>query len=547
MLFNLCFISVFAQTKTYRLVINPTDSNAYNFLKNNKFKHNNLDSISLINELFKLKQKAINQNYLETSVDSIVFLLNNANAYFRCGEMYVFETSIIDSSNIFPKKYLQKLSMQLNSLAEIDNAQKLILQYFENNGYPFAKVSFAKTKLGKYKINSQIVVTANQLIRFNQVVLKGQARISNGFLKNYLGIAKGNIYNESVIANIDKRIDNLSFIKKTKPCEVEFLTDKADVYLYLENKKANSFSGILGIATSEQNNTIITGELNFNFQNLFKQGEQFSFYWKRLRALSQKLDVGFKIPFLFAQPLGADVGFMLEKTDTLYLNRKFDVGGYYYFMGLNSVKFFFQNRISDVLLKDESNRFTNSKINLYGTELFYENLNYKFNPSKGFSVLLNASVGNKSDNSTENKKNYSEFHAKVSFYVPIWKRFVYKFQNQSAAIRSQNNLADNQLLRIGGWRLLRGFDEESVLVSAYSVFSSEFRYLYERNSNFFVFFDYAAFKKNEIKNKAIGFGIGINFETKAGVFTLEYAVGKQNEMQINMRSSKIHFGIVNQF
>ena len=43
------------------------------------------------------------------------------------------------------------------------------------------------------------------------------------------------------------------------------------------------------------------------------------------------------------------------------------------------------------------------------------------------------------------------------------------------------------------------------------------------------------------------FGAGISFETKAGIFSLNYALGKQFSNPIDLRSGKIHFGIVNQF
>jgi hypothetical protein len=45
----------------------------------------------------------------------------------------------------------------------------------------------------------------------------------------------------------------------------------------------------------------------------------------------------------------------------------------------------------------------------------------------------------------------------------------------------------------------------------------------------------------------LGFGAGLTFETKAGIFGLSYAVGKQNSNPLDFRSSKIHFGYVNIF
>jgi len=44
-----------------------------------------------------------------------------------------------------------------------------------------------------------------------------------------------------------------------------------------------------------------------------------------------------------------------------------------------------------------------------------------------------------------------------------------------------------------------------------------------------------------------GTGLGLAFETKAGIFNLAWAVGKRNDTELNLRQSKIHFGFVNYF
>ena len=44
-----------------------------------------------------------------------------------------------------------------------------------------------------------------------------------------------------------------------------------------------------------------------------------------------------------------------------------------------------------------------------------------------------------------------------------------------------------------------------------------------------------------------GIGAGINFETKAGIFGLNYALGSQNNNPLSIKNAKIHFGYVNYF
>src|SRR5207253_9449628 len=107
------------------------------------------------------------------------------------------------------------------------------------------------------------------------------------------------------------------------------------------------------------------------------------------------------------------------------------------------------------------------------------------------------------------------------------------------------------LFQLGGYKLLRGFDEESIFASQYAVATLEYRYLLGRNSFLFCFTD-AGWAKNtsqssKYSNSYLGTGLGMAFETKAGIFNISYAVGKRDDTNFNMRQSKIHLGYVNYF
>jgi hemolysin activation/secretion protein len=99
--------------------------------------------------------------------------------------------------------------------------------------------------------------------------------------------------------------------------------------------------------------------------------------------------------------------------------------------------------------------------------------------------------------------------------------------------------------------LLRGFDEESQFASQYAVLTAEYRYLLGRNSYFFGFVDGGYTKNASLKSSPaynyIGTGLGMAFETKAGIFNLSWAVGKRSDSRFDFRQSKIHLGYVNYF
>jgi hemolysin activation/secretion protein len=109
------------------------------------------------------------------------------------------------------------------------------------------------------------------------------------------------------------------------------------------------------------------------------------------------------------------------------------------------------------------------------------------------------------------------------------------------------------MFQIGGYKILRGFDEESIYASSYAVLTAEYRFFIGLNSYFFGFGD-----GGWVNNKSygitaaqshtyIGSGIGMAFETKAGIFNISYAVGKRDDMPLNFRQAKIHFGLISLF
>ena len=48
---------------------------------------------------------------------------------------------------------------------------------------------------------------------------------------------------------------------------------------------------------------------------------------------------------------------------------------------------------------------------------------------------------------------------------------------------------------------------------------------------------------NYTKDRPVSLGAGINFETKAGIFNLSYAIGKQFGKGFDFRIGKIHAGL----
>src|SRR5205823_11828777 len=111
------------------------------------------------------------------------------------------------------------------------------------------------------------------------------------------------------------------------------------------------------------------------------------------------------------------------------------------------------------------------------------------------------------------KLNTYQVRAKLeaTHFFPVAKKSTLKTVINAGIFNSQN-IFRNELFRIGGYKLLRGFDEESIYATQYAVATCEYRYLLGLNSYLFTFID-AGWVKNKYQdintsNNFISTGLG---------------------------------------
>ena len=197
----------------------------------------------------------------------------------------------------------------------------------------------------------------------------------------------------------------------------------------------------------------------------------------------------------------------------------------------------------------------------YGATFHYEKLDYRLNPRKGFYFQGTGSTGNREirKNSEINPAVYESIDLKsvtyqgeilADYFISLGGRHVVNVGSNFAYIYNPN-LFVNELYRIGGLKSLRGFDEESIYASTFVIGKIEYRYLLEQNSFLFTFINAAWYENKSgdlnVTDTPLGFGAGIDFETRIGIMSFSYALGKQFDNPILFKDGKIHFGIVNYF
>jgi hypothetical protein len=288
------------------------------------------------------------------------------------------------------------------------------------------------------------------------------------------------------------------------------------------------------------------------------------------------LNLVFQKPYIFNSAFGVDFGFELYKKDSAYLNLTAKLGLQYVLSAKQSGRIALETFKTTLLTVDTATVIITKKlpdiidVSTTNVALEYEfnNTNYRLNPRSGNEYKIGISVGNKSikqNNTITQLKNpnfnYSSLYdtikqntyqlkikTSLAHYFAAGKQSVIKTVINAGWYESPNYFR-NELFQLGGYKLLRGFDEESIYANRYAVGTLEYRYLVGLNSYFNGFLDIAATNNRTINtsNSYIGAGIGLAFETKQGIINISFAAGKRNDLPFNFRESKIHLGFVSIF
>ena len=210
---------------------------------------------------------------------------------------------------------------------------KKILKNCENKGFPFASVSFDSIEINNQQFSASLSVDKNRFITIDSIIIKGSSAVAPVYLYNYIGIFPGDLYNETQIRRISSRLLELPFVKEAKQSQVLFLDKETKLYLFLENKKASQFDGVLGILPDENKSGKINfiGEVHLKLQNSLKRGEIIELNWKTLPAQTQDLKVHALYPFLFNTPFGIDGNLAIYKKDSTYIDVTKNLGIQYAF------------------------------------------------------------------------------------------------------------------------------------------------------------------------------------------------------------------------
>ncbi|KHJ38642.1 outer membrane protein assembly complex, YaeT protein [Pedobacter glucosidilyticus] len=557
-LWFLLFISVQlqAQEKAFQLKLSglPKEQQI-------RYTTNFADSLSTLTEVNSIINQLQFRGYFNATVKDYAWKNKELVVVLESGKPY--QAASLSNGNIQPQilsdiRFREKLFKdEFWDIKQISTIKSDLLTWYEGHGYPFAQVWLDSIIIQQEKISAKLFSLPGTKISIDTLRLVGSAKINPKYLHAYLGFKEGDAYDEAKISDIDRRLKDLPFAKQVKATEVIFSGDYAKINIFMDKENANQFDGVIGFLPDNATGKLqLTGDFKLKLQNAFKRGELLDFNYRGLPAQSQELNLSFNYPYVLNTQIGVFSNLSFFKRDSSFLNLNARLGFAYQYNADKSLGFFVESFTGNQVatnLNQTNSTAGNVRTIFYGLESNLQTLNNKIIPTKGYRIYLNFGAGKRNqqaDSLASTGRSQFKLMADFNYYLALSKRSNIYIHNQTALI-SGNNLFENEVFRIGGIKTFRGFDEQSLLANAYSIQTLEYRYFLEQRSFLNLFYEHAYLQSNinnqKLTDYPFSFGAGFTFQTKAGIVSLNYALGKQQNIPLDLQRGKIHFGIVSYF
>lgn len=526
-------VTVISQLEKHFLNNNQTDIRANSFLS---FLHEN--------------------GYIGATIDSLSQTNNKTVAFIYLGNKFSdrnIHTALLHDSIKTIMQFSHKADTFI-SIKKYLHSRKLLIEHFENNGYPFSQCYIIDTAN-----HLQINFNKNIEFRISDIHINGNAKIAKHYIYQQMGIKPDDIYSQKKIDEIGIRINKSGFLKLTSPPRVRFLSSgQAELAIHIKKKKANKADVMVGFNTKENNTgeqaTTLNGKIVLSLINPFHHGETLLLQWNRPNEASQELKCYGEYKYLFSSIFGGTISYLSSKRDSSYIVNAYSAGIPFYWNGGNYCKPYFSQELS-FTLNDKNIDINTKEYNkrMYGLSVQILSPSTISSFTSGNDYLLNTSVGTKTisyaiDSIVETEQ--IQINANYRRIQPVHFPFVLDIAVSGGKMISKT-LLTNEMYKIGGFNSLRGFLQDEFRTHTYFLFQTNADIIINKQSFLYLFHDRAVLwtsaKETSKKILPNSTGAGMSYTTANGQFSLSYAIGRIGYQKLQFGNGIIHFGYTSLF
>lgn len=552
---------------------NISENNYRNFLKlqNSKIFNGIEDSIRV-----RMLTNSSNYGFFNLQIDSIIFQYSPDSQFVSLKinlnensptEIHKISFNGIDSTDFEEiNSIIELLEGNIYNKYELENSIQDILIYFEETGFPFAKIEVQSVYFFEKEKNKfadiYLSIKKERKSTIDELQIEGNNKTKNYVIERALRLEPGEKYSQRKIDEIPKLLNRLRFFEPVETPVFYFNPqDKGVLQIKIKEKETNNFDGIVGYVPSGNANEkgFFTGYVNISLRNLFGTGRAAAIRWQQTNRNSQELELKYLEPWLFNYPFNISAGLFQRKQDTTYVQRNFN--GTIDFLATEDITASFLFESESTIPTDNGNDiFTvyNSTAISTGANLTIDTRDDVYSPTEGF-LFKNTYLykSKKIDDPVEfitpdleTKITHQRLELDFSYFHNLFFRQVVAASVHAREMRG-GFFEISDLYKLGGTNTLRGYRENQFLGNRIFWSNFEYRYLLSNRSYVFLFFDTGYYLRNEdvernierISAFKIGYGLGLNLETALGVMGVSFALAKGD----SFGEGKIHFGLINEF
>jgi outer membrane protein assembly factor BamA len=579
-------ISATAQRNRYQLKLKMRDADSARCMQFNEPLSIDLQDSSAVRAYLKsFIQRLRRKGYAAASADRLQMLDDHAESDVYIGERFYIDRIELDAET---RTWLEETHFPFNKkkpelLDDLEAWEQHLLEHAANYGHPFASIILDSFQFDAGKTKATLQLQRDVYYRLDSIRQVGEEVANSAYLYRLLQLKPGMPYNQKKIDQVSAILKAAAFFSSAQSPDVTFLGSGARMNLYLTPRRSSQFNALLGWqpATDLRGKTQLIADVHLDLQHYFGRGERMFLRWQQLQPQSPRLNLALNRPFVFNSEFGADVQFDLFKKDSSFLQWQTRIGSGFQLNTNQQAVFFLlwqqatllAGGIDTLQIRQSGQLPVNAdyRLSQAGFQWKWITTDRRMNPTQGWESDCQIAFGQKKiiPNRTilqikgmgfQPQQLYDtmgeslaqlRWRGQLARYHAMGKWLVLKTSLQTGWLISPV-LFRNEWFQIGGQQTLRGFDEESIYASRFAIGTVECRRLIGPQSYISLFSEAAHTYIQGEKKLPQGFwfsgGIGLTYETKAGLLNLSLATGlKPNETYQFRDNLKLHVGIQRYF
>jgi outer membrane protein insertion porin family len=442
-----------------------------------------------------------------------------------------------------------------------------VLEVLENSGYPLARLrtgefQFRESEKNEWLLQLSLAISPGDSVQIAYLKFPKQKSNLATYLQRLLRFKPGQRYEETRVSKYQQILRRQEFIREVKDPALALDKDgKHFLNIEFEETPSTALDGIIGYIPPPVNDPdakgYFTGLINITVRNLFGGGRKMQIYWQKQDQFSDEFRLGYREPFIFGLPFHTQVGLYRLVRDTTFIEFQYNLNFEFPLSSVLSLYAEVASRsVSPDSLASRQLRLPITESLVTETGLRWDQRDDRLNPRKGLFLDILFGI-NRQDNkgpdyllaedSLPESETLQRMKADFAFFIPTLKRQVFanNFHFEFRENRGGELRVSDQLW-FGGATTVRGFRESQF--SARRVFwaNTEYRFILNPQSRFFIFSDNAFYTREspeKTEQWLTSYGLGLRVTGPLGIMQVDFGLEKGTPF----REGKLHFRVINEF